>query len=134
MFLGERVGSASALDSSVLTFFFTAELGFLRGAALCEAEKISLDDFREAANTAMALVAADAPKTISMISRSNYAGEEASLEVCGKAVGNVLRFSDEAGVNRAGSELLVSLMKRAIDSGYGGDEFPAVFEVLRKKK
>jgi hypothetical protein len=45
-----------------------------------------------------------------------------------------VRFSDDAGVNRAASELLLSLVKRAIDSGYAGDEFQAVFEVLRKKK
>jgi len=134
IFVGESIGSASALDASVLSFFFAAELGFLHGAALCEAEGLPLDSYREAASAAISLLAADTSKAVGMISASNYAGEEASLEVCGKALGNVLRFSDEAGVNRASSELLVELVKRAIDSGYSGDEFPAVFEVLRKKK
>jgi hypothetical protein len=69
-----------------------------------------------------------------MISKSNYAGEEPSLEISASAFGNIVRFSDDAGVNRAASELLLSLVKRAIDSGYAGDEFQAVFEVLRKKK
>jgi hypothetical protein len=69
-----------------------------------------------------------------MISKSNYAGEEASLEISASAFGNIVRFSDDAGVNRAASELLVSPVKRAINSGYAGDEFQAVFEVLRKKK
>jgi 3-hydroxyisobutyrate dehydrogenase-like beta-hydroxyacid dehydrogenase len=133
MFLGEQVGSASALDSSLLSFAFTANLGFLHGAALCEAEGVPLDSYREAANALMPILAADMLKATRMISTSNYAGE-ASLEVAASAFGNVLRFSDEAGVNRAGSELLVGLVKRAIDSGYGGDEFPAVFEVLRKSK
>ena len=134
MFLGESIGNASALDTSLLSFFLTAELGFLHGAALCEAEGLPLENYREAANAAISLLAADTSKAVGMISTSNYAGEEASLEVCGKALGNVLRFSDEAGVNRASTELLVGLVKRAIDSGYDGDEFPAVFEVLRKKK
>jgi 3-hydroxyisobutyrate dehydrogenase-like beta-hydroxyacid dehydrogenase len=134
MFLGERVGSASALDSSLLTFGFTAELGFLHGAALCEAEGIPLDSYSEAANALMPILAADMLKATRMISKSNYAGEEASLEISASAFGNIVRFSDDAGVNRAASELLVSLVKRAIDSGYAGDEFQAVFEVLRKKK
>jgi 3-hydroxyisobutyrate dehydrogenase-like beta-hydroxyacid dehydrogenase len=134
MFLGEQVGNASALDSSLLSFFFSASLGFLHGAALCEAEGVSLDSYRELASAAMSLLGADTSKAVGMISRSNYGGEEASLEVDGKALDNVLRFSDEARVNRASIELLVGLVKRAIDSGYGGDEFPAVFEVLRKSK
>jgi 3-hydroxyisobutyrate dehydrogenase-like beta-hydroxyacid dehydrogenase len=134
MFLGESIGSASALDSSLLSFGFTAELGFLHGAALCEAEGVPLDSYCEAANALMPILAADMSKAARMISNANYAGDEASLQVCASAFANILRFSDEAGVNRAGSELLVSLVKRAIASGYGGDEFPAVFEVLRKKK
>lgn len=56
MFLGERIGSASALDSSLLTFGFTAELGFCHGAALCEAEGIPIDSYREAANALKALL------------------------------------------------------------------------------
>jgi 3-hydroxyisobutyrate dehydrogenase-like beta-hydroxyacid dehydrogenase len=134
VFLGERIGSASALDLSLLTFGFAANMGFLHGAALCEAEGISVDSYLEAANALMAIIAGDSLKAAKMISKSNYAGHEASLEVCASAFGNILRFSDEAGVHRAGSELLVSLVKGAIASGYGGHEFPAVFEVLCKKK
>jgi len=133
MYLGERIGSASALDASLLTFGFTAELGFLHGAALCEAEGIPIDSCSEAANAVMALVAADMLKAAAMIPKANYAGE-ASLQVAASAFSNILRFSDEAGVDRAGSDLLVALVKRAIDAGYGGDEFPAIFEVLRIRK
>ena len=43
--LGEPIGGASALDSSLLTFGFTAELGFLHGAALCEAEGIPVETY-----------------------------------------------------------------------------------------
>ncbi|MBV8135995.1 MAG: NAD(P)-dependent oxidoreductase [Deltaproteobacteria bacterium] len=133
MFLGESIGSASALDSSLLTFGFTAELGFLHGAALCEAEGIPIDSYRQAANALMPILAADMLKAAAMIPKANYAGE-VSLQVAASAFGNILRFSDEAGVDRAGSESLVTLVKRAIDAGYGGDEFPAVFEVLRTRK
>ena len=134
MFLGERIGSASALDSSLLTFGFTASLGFLHGAALCEAEGIPFDSYREAANALMPILDADRSKAARMISNANYAGEEASLQVGASAFNNILRFSDEAGVDRAGSDSLVTLVKRAIDAGYGGDEFPAIFEVLRTRK
>ena len=134
MFLGERVGSASALDSSLLTFFYSAELGFLHGFALCEAEGIPVETYQEVTKVAMPIIAADTLKAAGMISKSNYAGEEASLEISASALGNIVRFSDDTGVNRAAGELLVSLVKRAIDSGYAGDEFQAVFEVLRKKK
>jgi 3-hydroxyisobutyrate dehydrogenase-like beta-hydroxyacid dehydrogenase len=133
MFLGESIGSASALDSSLLTFGFKAELGFLHGAALCEAEGIPIDSYREAANAVMPILVADMLKAAAMIPKANYAGE-ASLQVAASVFSNILRFSDEAGVDRAGSESLVTLVKRAIDAGYGGDEFPAVFEVLRTRK
>ncbi len=59
----------------------------------------------------MPILAADTLKAIRMISTSNYAGEEASLEVCASAFSNMLRSSDEAGVNRAGTGSLVSLRK-----------------------
>lgn len=133
VFLGERVGDASTLDLSLLTFYFTAELGFLHGAALCESEGFSVDSYRETADALMPLLIADAAKASDMILRRNYAGSEASMEICAAALGHVRRFSDEAGVDRASIETVVGLAKRAIAAGFGGDEFPAVFEVLRKK-
>ena len=101
---------------------------------MCEAEGIPVETYQEATKALMPILAADTLKAAGMISKSKYAGEEASLEVSASAFGNILRLSDEAGVNRAGSELLVSLVKRAIASGHSGEEFPAIFEVMRKSK
>jgi hypothetical protein len=67
---------------------------------LCEAEGIPLDSYSEAANALM-ILAADMLKATRMISKSNYMGEEASLEISVSAFGNIVRFSDDAGVNRA---------------------------------
>jgi 3-hydroxyisobutyrate dehydrogenase-like beta-hydroxyacid dehydrogenase len=133
MFVGERIGNASTLDSSLLSFVFTAETGFLHGAALCEAEGFPIETYHETAAALMPILVADMAKATGMISQRNYVGLEASMAICRAAFGNILRSSDEAGVDRACSEALVSLTKRAIAAGFGGDEFPSLFEVLRKR-
>lgn len=134
MFLGERIGNASALDLSLLTFVFAAELGFLHGAALCESEGFPIANYRETAAMLVPILVADTEKASGMILQRGYAGNEASLEICASAFGRILRFGEEAGVDPAHIESLLSLTKRTIAAGYGGDEFPSLFEVLRKKK
>jgi hypothetical protein len=44
-FLGEKVGSASALDCAVLSFFAGGLLGAVHGARICEAEGLRVDEF-----------------------------------------------------------------------------------------
>jgi 3-hydroxyisobutyrate dehydrogenase-like beta-hydroxyacid dehydrogenase len=132
-YLGARIGNASALDLSLLTFVFGAELGFLHGAALCESEGFSIQSYLETAAALVPILVADTEKASGMILQHSYAGNEASLEICASAFSRVLRFSDEARVDPAHIESLLSLTKRTIAAGYSDDEFPSLFEVLRKK-
>jgi 3-hydroxyisobutyrate dehydrogenase-like beta-hydroxyacid dehydrogenase len=133
MYLGEGVGAASTLDSSLLAFLYSAELGFLQGAALSEAEGFSLDNYREALSALIPIIVADFAKAGVMIAKRDYSGNEASIKVHANAIGSILRFCETVGVEAAGLEPMVELARRAIATGLGGDELPGLFEMLRKK-
>jgi 3-hydroxyisobutyrate dehydrogenase-like beta-hydroxyacid dehydrogenase len=45
IYLGEQVGSASALDCAVLSSLFGAIFGFLHGSRICESEGLRVDSF-----------------------------------------------------------------------------------------
>jgi len=133
IFLGERVGDASTLDSCLLTFLYSAELGFLQGAALCEAEGFPINSYRETLIALIPIIVADFAKASTMIAKRDYSGSEASLEVHANAISSILRFCKAAGVESAGLEPIIQLSRRAIASGLGGDELPALFEMLLRR-
>lgn len=45
-YLGEQIGSASAMDLATLSYIYGAVLGFFHGARICEAEGFRVDSYR----------------------------------------------------------------------------------------
>lgn len=62
-----------------------------------------------------------------LIGKQDYAGNEASIQVHSAGVTSLLRRAQAAGVEHRLLALFSGYLDRAIDSGHGHAELPAVF-------
>ena len=131
-FVGELISTACTLDSSILSFYYSATLGFLHGSALCEAEKVSLSDYQAIAVELLPIVGDTLKVCAEMIQKGSYEGEEATNVTHAAALAHINQLTREAGVNPNLAVCLAEYLNKAIDAGHGQHELPAVFECFRK--
>jgi len=133
-FVGENAGHAAALDSSTLSVYYGASLGFLHGAAVCNSEGLPIDKYLSAAIPLLSGVVTDTFKmSEKMISKGNYAATDATLDIHVAGLEHLLKFIKGNGINTSFMECLLGYCKKAADAGYNQDELAAVFEVMKKK-
>lgn len=133
LWVGERISTACVLDSSLLSFYYGTAMGFLQGAALCEAEGVSLDDYLANALAVLPVVADTMQVSAGMIQKGNYEGAEATLVTHAAALAHIGQLIQETGADRAFADCLAGYFARAVATGHGQDELPAVFECFRKQ-
>lgn len=133
LFVGENIGTACILDSSLLSFYYGATLAFLQGAALCEAEGVPLDAYLSTLMPTLPVVVDTLQTSVKMINKGSYEGAEAALDTHAAALAHVSQLSRETGVDRAYVDCLLGYAKKAVAAGHGRDELPAVFECFRKQ-
>lgn len=133
LWVGERISTACVLDSSLLSFYYGTALGFLQGAALCEAEGVSMDDYLANALAILPVAADTMQLSVGMIQKGNYEGSEAALVTHAAALAHISQLIHETGVDRALADCLSGYFAKAVAAGHGQDELPAVFECFRKR-
>lgn len=133
LFLGERPGQAAALEGSLLSFLYASWLGFLHGAALCDSEGLSLEQYLSTTLHMLASPLTPLMKSSAeMIRQRRYTSAVASLHANTAALEHIVQFSAENGVARALPACLVAALKQAVAAGYGEDDLAAVFEIFRQ--
>lgn len=132
VFVGELISTACTLDSSILSFYYSATLGFLHGSALCEAEGVSLSDYQAIAVELLPVVGDTLKLCAEMIQRGNYEGKEATNVTHAAALAHINQLTREAGVNPNLAVCLAEYFNKALEAGHGQHELPAVFECFRK--
>jgi hypothetical protein len=108
-------------------------LAFLYGAALCDAEGISLDTYLSIALARGVPFIADTLHTcVQMIKKRDYAGSQATLDTWAAGFRQFVEFSAETGVDSSYPRGLLERLQQAVAMGHGQHELPAVFECFRK--
>jgi hypothetical protein len=72
VFVGESIGHASTLDSSLLSAYYGAVLGFLHGAAICDSEDFPIEGYTSTMISLLPLLADTMKTCAEMIVRGNY--------------------------------------------------------------
>jgi 3-hydroxyisobutyrate dehydrogenase-like beta-hydroxyacid dehydrogenase len=131
-YLGEQVGSASAMDLATLSYIYGAGLGFFHGARVCESEGFRVDTYGS-------LVAEISPSfgeflkhEGAVIQSGNYAASESPLKISVEATERLAQTAREAGINSEFPRFVAGLLKRAMAAGYGEEEVAALIKVLRE--
>ncbi|MBX3276467.1 MAG: NAD(P)-dependent oxidoreductase [Acidobacteria bacterium] len=133
IFVGDPICMACTLETSLLSFYYAAALGFLQGAALCEAEGVEVNDFHSIAMELLPGIGDTIKVSTEMIQKGSYDGAEAAVTTHAAAIAHILQLTREAGVTPDLAECLSGLFEKTVSAGLGGRELPAVFESFRKR-
>jgi 3-hydroxyisobutyrate dehydrogenase-like beta-hydroxyacid dehydrogenase len=133
LFVGERFGNASVLDGAVVgSFSLAATLGFLYGAAVCDAEDISLDTYLSLVLARLPFVADTLQTCTQMIKKGDYSGSQATLDSWAAGIGQLVEYSRESGVDSSYPREALARLQQAVAMGHGQHELAAAFECFRK--
>jgi len=136
LFVGENIATAAALDASLIgSYSFSAALGFLYGAAICDAEGVPVDTYLSMVLELVTpgFVVPTLQTCAEMIRRGSYTGSDATLDVWAAGIRKMAQITRDNGVDSGYIEGLLGYLERAIAKGHGGDELPAVFECFRRR-
>jgi 3-hydroxyisobutyrate dehydrogenase-like beta-hydroxyacid dehydrogenase len=133
-FVGEKFGDAAVLDGAIIgSFSLVATLGFLYGAALCDAEGVSLDTYLSIALARVPFIADTLRMSVQMIKQGDYSGSQAALDTWAAGIGQLVEYSREIGTDSSYPQEVLARLQQAVAMGHGQHELAAVFECFRKR-
>ena len=133
-FVGEQHGAAAVLDGAVIgSFSLVATLGFLYGAALCDAGGVSIDDYLSIALTRLPFIKDNLRTSAEMIKKGDYSGSQAALDAWAAGIEQLVEFSGEVGADSSFPREVLARLQQAVAMGHGQHELAAVFECFRKR-
>jgi len=131
MYLGEKVGSASAMDLATLSYIYGAIVGFLHGARICEAEGFRVDTYGSIVADITPSFGEFLKHEGTVIETGDYAVSESPLKISVEATERLVRTAQAAQINTEFPTFAAELFKRAMAAGYGDEEAAALIKVLR---
>ncbi|WP_437581443.1 NAD(P)-dependent oxidoreductase [Sorangium sp. So ce887] len=131
-YLGEQVGSASALDLAFISFVFAGLIGFYHGARICEAEGLRVGDFGSMLADVAPAVGAMIKQDGDAIQAGTYESAESSVEMCARGAEIVLRQAREARIDAVIPAFATGLFRKGVAAGYGAESPGALIKVLRE--
>ncbi|MFV8132626.1 NAD(P)-dependent oxidoreductase [Streptomyces syringium] len=133
-YLGPDPSLAVLYNTALLDFMYASLNGFLHAAALVGTANVEVAKFAELAigwflpAVVGATVLAQAPQ----LDKGDYPGDQGTMEMNLNALEHIARTSVERNVSSDQPELMKALAERAIAEGRGGQNYLAVFELLKK--
>ena len=127
-FVTESVGGASILNIATFSAFAGSMLGLFHGARLCRDADLPIELY-------VSLLVTDLVDNIEryapLLDARRYDDDiEATIDVFDDGVEKIVSTSEMLGVDAAYPRLVKRYLEQAIAAGYGGQEFPAMSEVL----
>ena len=134
--LSETLGAAALLDKALFEVGFPAYIGFLHGAAMCQAVGVPIEVYADlviAAYFKSKVVEQELGELAERIKATSYAeGVKAALSTYQAAFAKTLSESEAMGLESGHLRAVDAIFKRAIAAGHGDHDFAAVFETLKK--
>lgn len=127
---GEDSGLASLFDLALLSGMYTMFAGFLHGAAMAGSAGMSATDFAARATPFLSAMTAAFAHDAAVIDGGDYTvpGQQ-SLEF--SDLSQIVRASEEQGVNPATIAAVQELISKQIADGHGAEGFARLYESLR---
>ncbi|MGW0517054.1 imine reductase family protein [Crossiella sp. NPDC003009] len=131
-YLGADPGTAALYDIALLNFAWATLIGYLHTAALLTADGVQAGAVtpmltRWLRGTVSEVVADYAEQ----VDHGAYPGEQEWLELDWPLMANLVRASEERGLDPALPRLVESLTARGVAAGFGSASFASLVEVIR---
>jgi 3-hydroxyisobutyrate dehydrogenase-like beta-hydroxyacid dehydrogenase len=131
-YVGEKPEAANLLDGGLLTIMYGSAFGLMQSAAMLAAEGVDIKTLKGALDVFKPVIEATWQRTVDLVDKQDYSGNEASVHVHALGVRSLLKRAKNAGVEHGLLELFASYVDEAAAKGYEKDELPAVYEVFRR--
>jgi len=133
MRVGDDPGSAAALDSALLSIYFSFLFGVLNGAAICDAEGIPLTEFREVGIALMPVFSGVLERSLGMIANRSFESEHSTLNTSSGAMAQIAAVMRDAELDCRFIECMRSYIAEATRAGKGDLGNAVLFELLRRQ-
>ncbi len=136
IYLGEEPGSASALDSALLAFFWGPLFSALLGAAVCEAEKFPLQGYIDSLRWFTPVLGKILTNMLDRVRDRRFAGDEdvaATVETCHAGVRHLLELCEEHGIDRRIPQVFDGIFQEAVAAGHAKDAVASLMPLLRPR-
>jgi 3-hydroxyisobutyrate dehydrogenase-like beta-hydroxyacid dehydrogenase len=125
-FVGEKVGSAAALDLAWLSKLYGVFAGVAHGVILCESEGVDLDLYSN-----VFMEKDGARGIIEVIRNGAFKNPGATLEVWSAALQRIRSQARDKKINCEVPDFMADILRRAITAGFGDEHIAAMIKVLR---
>ncbi|OLF04949.1 6-phosphogluconate dehydrogenase [Actinophytocola xinjiangensis] len=131
-FDGSDAGRASLIDLAMLSGMYQMFAGFLHGAAMVGSEGMSATDFAARATPFISAMTDGFAGFAQVVDGGDYtvAGQQ-SLDF--SDLSDIVRASEEQGVNSATLAVVQALVSRQIATGHGSEGFARLYESFRAR-
>lgn len=128
-FVGEEIGTAAALDLAFLDVIFGMATALLHGAAICEANAVSLDD-------CLGVLSDYVPEWLVPFATMGvrdgvYERGSSAMTTNAASMHHVVRASGDAEIDPSFPSAILRAMVVAVERGHGSDDLPALYEAFR---
>jgi len=132
-FVGNEIGQASALDVAIMCGFVMNTLfGFFQGYAICEAEKLPLEQYMQFIKVTIPRLERIVTVMYGRLQEKNYDGDQSTLEAWTVGPQMLISWGRNHGVDHSIADAQLALFEKAIKAGRGQAGFPYLYEVLRQ--
>ena len=132
-YLGLDPARAAALTLGFHSGSLGLITGILNGAAICEAEGVSMSEFGDLIPLLMGYDAEALSESVKRIEAGGLDNSDASIGVWAAITKTIIETANETGYEPAFPEFIQNLFNRAIDNGLGEHDVGALINVFRPK-
>jgi 3-hydroxyisobutyrate dehydrogenase-like beta-hydroxyacid dehydrogenase len=125
-FVGDKIGSAAALDLAWLSKLFGTYAGVAHGAILCESEGVDLDLYSK-----VFMEKDSARWMIDVIGMNAFKNPGATLGVWNAALQRIRDQASDKEINCEVPDFVAGILSRAIAAGHGDEHVAAMVKVFR---
>lgn len=129
--LGTDPGRAAAYDVAMLDIFWTSMSGYVHALALAGSENIPATDFVPYAQGMVGMMPDIMAEFARQVDNSHYPGEESNITSTEAVLEHIIDASQIRNLDVGVLIAARATVRRAIDSGYGANDFSRLVEVIK---
>lgn len=131
--VGDDPGQAAALNTALISLYFSFLFGVLSGAAICDAEGVPVETFGGIGASLMPVLSGVMERSLAMISNESYETELNTLETSAGSMKQLANVIGDAGLDERFIESMRIYASEALAAGKGHLSNAVMFDGLRRK-
>ena len=131
-YMGNSIGSSSALFNAILSYLAGSWIGFCHGALVCESEGLRVDQYGALLNTISPILGKESQHMGEVIQQGNFENPESTIRTTALDIFALLQQANESGISDEFPKFAAGVFGKAMESGFGLEEHAAIIKVMRR--